>query len=149
MTAWPILTSANEERPKLLLENVCRANGLVDLKEPIALFASVRIEVFWVAKNQVAMAFDELPALLAGHPALRPDHLINRLVDVQHQVETVIYDMGPWEAVLRGVLVGTGTANANNLYPFPLFFGKLHEERLDAFLICPPSAYEAVRQFLR
>jgi len=131
----PALAPVGEERAELLLEDVCRADGLVGGKEPVEFLAAVGIEFLVVAQNQITLALDELPVLLAGPAALGAAHFVDGMVDVHHQMEPVIDDVRVGKPSLDGGLIGSGTVDADRLDAGPLFFGQSFEEGFHAFLL--------------
>lgn len=133
-----------EERPELLLEDVGGADGLVGFKQPVELRPAVGVEFFLVAEDQVALAFDELPVLLACPPALGAANFVDGLVDVHHQMKAVVNDVRVGKPGLDGCLIGSGAVDAGGLDAGPLLFGEPPEEGLDAFLF---PAFLHVEQF--
>jgi hypothetical protein len=65
-----------KEPPKLLLEDICGADGLVGFKQFVEFAARVGSEILLVAENPLALAFDKLPVLLARLAALGPAHCV-------------------------------------------------------------------------
>ena len=66
----------------MLLESVCGADSLVGFKQFVEFAAGVGIEIFLVAENQIALAFDEPPVLLARLAELGPACFVDGLIDV-------------------------------------------------------------------
>lgn len=130
----PSQPPVGKQTSELLLEGVCGADGLVGCKQPVEFAARIGIEILLVAQNQIALAFDELAVLLARLAGLRPAHFIDGLIDVHHQMEPVIDDVGVGKSGLHRSLIGSGTVDADGLNARPLLFGELFEERFDAFL---------------
>lgn len=131
----PVQGAEREDGSELFLEHIGRCQRLVGFHESSELLLSAAVEIVPVAQDEEAVPLKKLAPSATGLTPLTAPDLVDGLVDIHHQVEAIINDVGIGKPLADGRLIGPCTVNAHRTDAGALRVAEFFKEGFHGFLL--------------